>query len=326
MEQKSAKDKSVQGLTDRRKWEWGSSIGSGGGTSGEGIEEDQPKFPENFYTYKSLYSSASDFALMATEKQVELAEAQEDKIWGFREPPVPRKAPAVDNSHQLFHMKGDWDYRKGTRYLCDMNHDGYPDYLVIDDDNSPDDWIIFINKNGEFEEKTVSFVNPYSDVSRPYLGEYHHDSDGYTQVRTMLIDVNNDSLQDVVWINNMDKSDVWYVGINKIPTENSFNVIKWKMPESLPISSGDPGDYNCYMHRGLLDINGDGYPDYVKAESNHWTVYYGEGISGFMLNSVTINAQPVPLKWQLRGAPIIDTTLILHTNCSLKTQIISWHH
>ena len=96
--------------------------------------EGQLEFPENFYTYKCLYNSANDFALMIANLRAELAKAKQEEIWGFKEPPQTRNAPPIRDSHILYKMdnadrpetpltqENSWEFRVGKRYLCDMNN------------------------------------------------------------------------------------------------------------------------------------------------------------------------------------------------------------
>lgn len=258
----------------------------------------QPQYPENFYTYRYLFHSANDFMLMFTNLQIELAKAQDEKVWGFKEPPTIMNAPPVDDPHKLFEWRGgDWWYRKGYRYFCDLDNNGTMDYITIDDADKQN-WLVYFNKNGNYQHQTkVGFSSLPSGVSRPYLGEYHDDGDG-SSARTMILDVNGDSLLDVIWLNNVDESKVWYVAINKITEKKSFEVRRWNSPEAkvLPLTLGTHHNGGvCYLSQGMMDINGDKFPDYVisNRDGNSWEVYLGTG-NGFKSRSI-FPASPIKL-------------------------------
>jgi hypothetical protein len=111
-----------------------------------------------------------------------------------------------------------------------------------------------------------------------------------------IVDVNNDSLPDIIWSSSWGLSKEIYIAYNEIPSDSSFNVKKITMPENILVAYGDWDTGFAHMHMGFIDLNGDGYIDYVKTSKTKfrdstWTVYYGKK-DGFQGSTIVIVPPP----------------------------------
>lgn len=154
--------------------------------------EEQPKFPENYYTYKSLYNSAKNFDLMAVDLKTQLAEAEQERVWGLKDPPTPWASPSIENSHYIFQRSGS----KMERALLDLNNDKIPDYVVTEDitgEENTEGWTVFFNNGNGFGYPVIIEIVDNDDLldeNPPISMTTRSGESRYTKTRTF--DVNTD--------------------------------------------------------------------------------------------------------------------------------------
>lgn len=179
--------------------------------------------------------------------------------------------------------------------VFDLTGDGLPD-LVDARENAcgTDTWCVYLNTGNGFA-LTPSFWPARGNRLRATT------IDG-TKVRVDLIDMNGDGLPDLVDASAYTNDDPhWNVYRNN---GNGFALVPQRVfaiADSLTRSEID-GDRSFILH-GLFDMNGDGLPDFVRADVDglgsplplsrpHWNVHLHDG-SGF---------EAAPTAWKVEGS------------------------
>ncbi|MCK5146353.1 hypothetical protein KAR48_06325 [bacterium] len=241
------------------------------------------EFPENFYTYKNMYYRASDLKQIADDLQIQILEAQKDKIWGFQSV-EPWEPPGVNSGQDVLES---WELTLGQvgRSLFDINNDNRPDYVVADESSWDDGWSVFYNNGNGFSQDAVWSFSP---ILKTYLGGVTDDlaySSGKKTIRTVR-DMTGDGYPDLVFIHDNN----WKVALNIGMNHSGFgDVIDWEWDKSSEYpfiayaeqrktTGGDESHGNEWI-ADTFDINGDNIPDFIYAQKNNntiwWDVYLG---------------------------------------------------
>ena len=273
-------------------------------------------FPENYYTYKSLYHTANEFKMIADELLIQMKVAQEDEGWGFRATPEAWNAPGVkDYKDWLLHRA---DYGEGTntirRSLIDMDGDDLPDYVVSDPHNDYNryynrpgskGWAVFYNTGGGFKTDEIwTWNNDVSILPNGNVGDITR-TRNVGQTYQNVIDINGDGYPDYVladYSGRGSSKDKWKVALNQIPIneKKEFGRFQdWDAEFEQPYLTNwssifyDVGfgttSHITEMGTALLaetfDLTGDTIPDYViyrhEGERIWWDVYPGQKKGGF---------------------------------------------
>lgn len=156
--------------------------------------------------------------------------------------------------------------------LADINGDGYPDRVMIGHTTGQFD-VQLNGKNGTFSSLTA-----WNGVSgSPFLSgtaAYVPRSRDYYHVYSELMDMNGDGLPDRIMYGGVQLNN----GVSGFGSLTSWNF------------SGDPGVVNASTGAyttEMLDMNGDGLPDFVVSSgAGYYTVYFNTG-RGFSSTGVT---------------------------------------
>ena len=195
----------------------------------------------------------------------------------------------------------------GEHTLVDMNGDGKPDLIDLEDDNNSDYtwlngsqqyWKVFINTGSGFSSTASDWNIPYLDAyaTRAY-GEYgeHYLIDMNGDQKTDLVDLEDDGNNDYTWLNGSQQ--FWKVYINS-GTSFSTSAENWNIPYLDAYAQRAYGEYGEHT---LIDMNGDDKPELVdlKDDANtgytwlngsqqYWKVFINSG-NGFATNAENWN-------------------------------------
>ena len=177
--------------------------------------------------------------------------------------------------------------------LMDINGDGYPDVVFHTTDNRLAAVLniggVHLVENPQTPTDNEPFSAPVTLSTNDACGVEQWQSDAATgENQTLvcgLVDVNGDAIVDRV-INGAVQ-----LGTGKIGSEGFFTAAMFNLPGPLAAvlnsqkafctGSNPTAQFSVNQQAGLLDINGDGIPDYVmQGTDSMWSVYFGTG-AGF---------------------------------------------
>ncbi len=202
---------------------------------------------------------------------------------------------AVDWPSPVLNNIRDIDQASNIQHnIFDLDGDGLPDYVEADEANLcsgpglPTAWCLHRNTGNGFSLAPQAWPAPSFDIRQA-------DSNG-DRVHVEIVDLNSDGLPD--WVASWPWSTAspwWTVHWN---TGAGFSAVpsQFAAPRAWIMQRHSPGDQG-YLVSGLIDINGDGLPDFVDAapstwpnatgnyspqemSEQHWLVYFNNG-SGF---------------------------------------------
>jgi hypothetical protein len=187
--------------------------------------------------------------------------------------------------------------------LIDMNGDGFPD-LVDAEDNALGNnhvwtngtqryWKVYLNNGTSISPTAVNWNLPNVEYGTNEMGMI-------SNLNYSLIDMNGDGFPDLVdaednalgndhvWTNGSQR--FWKVYLNN-GTSISPTAVNWNLP-NIEYGTNEMGRISD-LNYGLVDMNGDGFPDLVDAEDNalgnnhvwtngaqrYWKVYLNNGTS-----------------------------------------------
>ncbi len=202
---------------------------------------------------------------------------------------------AVDWPSPVLNNIRDIDQTSNIQHnIFDLDGDGLPDYVEADEANLcsgpglPTAWCLHRNTGNSFSLVPQTWPAPSFDIRQA-------DANG-DRVHVEIVDLNSDGLPD--WVASWPWSAAnpwWTVHWN---TGSGFSAVpsQFAAPRAWIMQRHSPGDEG-YLVSGLMDINGDGLPDFVDAapstwpnatgnyspqemSEQHWLVYFNNG-SGF---------------------------------------------
>gem|GEM_PF-2751524 len=203
--------------------------------------------------------------------------------------------PLVDWPSPTLNNIRDIDQASNIQHnIFDLDGDGLPDYVEADEANicsgpgQPTAWCLHRNTGNGFALEPRTWSAPSFDIRQA-------DANG-DRVHVDIVDLNSDGLPDWVASWPWSAANPWWTvhwntgsGFSAVPSQFAAPGA-WIMQRH---SAGDKG----YLVSGLMDINGDGLPDFVNAapstwpnatgnyspqemSEQHWLVYFNTG-SGF---------------------------------------------
>ncbi|MEL0651626.1 GEVED domain-containing protein [Algibacter sp. TI.3.09] len=168
-----------------------------------------------------------------------------------------------------------------TQTLCDLDHDGVPDVLDLDNDN---DGIPNIIEYGAVADPDPDFDatvagSTWVDANNNGMHDFYEtatprDSDGDGTPDYLDLDSDNDAIFDVVEYDGKGDLDVSGDGVSEgtdVETgiaNDEFDSDGLLGPIDGNDDDGDGDDFGSQAYAGPLDSDGDGIPDYLDVDSN----------------------------------------------------------
>ena len=163
-------------------------------------------------------------------------------------------------------INGHQGHDMGVRFL-DVNGDGYADLTIYKNDTflGPDESSIvekiYINKGSSWElDSSWTFPRPVTKMA--FTGR---DYDGWHDTGARFADVDGDGYTDIVWSLNYCFNGWTCQNFRKVYINNRVNGWTESTTWSLPGDVYFTGGYNTGGGNELVDVNGDGLVDIVKA-------------------------------------------------------------
>ncbi len=136
----------------------------------------------------------------------------------------------------------DVDFTMPATRLLDVNNDGLPDVIKVNSSGGNNTYLVYKNTGATWNDTPETWVNNVNMDARP------------DQYWTRLVDVNGDSLPDIVKAT----SDTWYVWKN---TGKNWNPVA----EKWAVNSQIPGFTETNNNMEVVDVDGDGLADIVRS-------------------------------------------------------------
>ena len=152
----------------------------------------------------------------------------------------------------------------------DMNGDGLPD--MVDARDNDGEWKVYLNDGSQFLSSEIWHAGAeYIRNTKKESGD----------LKDNLMDINGDGLPDRVYGEN---GNMWWVMFN---TGRGFlTAQQWPTNANLPEKYLRDVKESGEVHRDVQDINGDGSPDLIRKQSDHWNVYMNQSIQTDLMKSV----------------------------------------
>ncbi|MDH5392275.1 MAG: FG-GAP-like repeat-containing protein [Gammaproteobacteria bacterium] len=247
---------------------------------------------DRFYSYTS--AGTYDFSITANELSIDGIARTLSKTSSVQVFPVT----TVND----FLASQSWNYSKHIVDMADMNNDGKADVVGIGHDRV---WVALADGNGGFNAATAWNIgygsSNYADSVRP------------TPVTAKFVDLNNDSLPDVLIFDN--------AGVRVMINNNGLSLSN----QLLVISdTGADQGFGADSIREVADINGDSKPDIVAIKNGTGTVaYINTSATG---GSFTVGARKVQVQslTDTGGWSRHDTRLLADVNGDGRDDLIGF--
>lgn len=259
----------------------------------------------------------------ATEQQSDVFLNGGQKYWkvylntgsGFSPTPIQWNIPAVSDYYEFWLSYQD-------HVVMDMNGDGKPDFVDTENQATEQESDVFLNGGQKYWKVYLNTGSGFSPTATqwniPAVSDYYEFWLSY-QDHT-VIDMNGDNLPDFVDTENQATeqiSDVFLNGGQKywkvyLNTGSGFSptATQW----NIPATSDYYEFWLSYQDHNVIDLNGDGKPDFVDTENQateqvsdvflnggqkYWKVYLNTG-SGFSATATQWNIPAVSDYYEFR--------------------------
>lgn len=203
-----------------------------------------------------------------------------------------------------------------SQMLMDMNGDGFVDMVQA----GTDSWSVYYGSASGFSTSST----PWDFwVASPNFATMRHaiTSGQWSTTDRDTFDINGDGIPD--FVDASQSSSYWVVYLGDPPQTDftgAFDApVHWQVPAVPPGASywgirttqttnvsqfpDDPSNaariVSTFTHVDVIDMNGDGLPDLVVANSNTWQVYFNDGVHGFAADPVSIPAPAPQIRLQV---------------------------